>query len=57
MSSKEVYDQKTFAEAAEPLIKWLNDNACPHASVIVTPKTAELVTGEIVHVTEKFLKD
>ncbi len=55
--TQKTYDQKTFAEAAEPLIKWLNDNACPHASVIVTTTSAELVTSEIVHTTTQFVKD
>lgn len=41
------YDQASFEAAAKPLIQWLNENANPHASVIVDCTSAELLTGEI----------
>ncbi|WP_275216475.1 hypothetical protein [Citrobacter freundii] len=41
----------------KPVIKWLNDNANPHASIIVDCTSAELLTGEIGVHTEEFLKD
>ncbi|EHU00443.1 hypothetical protein CKS_2369 [Pantoea stewartii subsp. stewartii DC283] len=47
----------SFAEASEPLIKWLAENVHPHHSVIVTATHAELLQGEKVHRTEKFLRD
>lgn len=37
--------QKSFEEAARPLIKWLNENVHPHHTVIVTPTDAELLEG------------
>ncbi|EAZ4787021.1 hypothetical protein CBK78_14150 [Salmonella enterica] len=46
-----------FQEAAKPLIKWLNENANPHSQVVVTSTGAELLVGERVYNTEKFLKD
>ena len=46
-----------FAALVNPVIKWLNDNHNPHAIVIITPTTAELVYGEMTHVTEEFVKD
>ncbi|MEA5195403.1 hypothetical protein [Enterobacter roggenkampii] len=51
------YNYDTFKAAAKPLIKWLNDNANPHASVIVDCTSAELLTGEIAVNTKEFLKD
>ncbi|RDT35873.1 hypothetical protein DXF89_21630 [Enterobacter roggenkampii] len=51
------YNYGTFKEASKPLIKWLNENANPHASVIVDCTGAELLTGEISFNTKDFLKD
>lgn len=51
------YDQASFEAAAKPLIQWLNENANPHASVIVDCTSAELLTGEIAVNTKEFLKD
>lgn len=51
------YNYDTFKEAAKPLIKWLNENANPHASVIVDCTGAELLTGEIAFNTKELLKD
>lgn len=54
-----VYEDEldTFAQASEPLIKWLTENAHPHHHVIVTSTDAALLLGERVHRTEKYLKD
>ena len=54
-----VYEQEadSFAEAAEPLIKWMAENVHPHHSAIVTSTGAELLMSERVHNTEKYLKD
>lgn len=54
-----VYEQDadTFAEAAEPLIKWMAGNVHPHHSAIVTSTGAELLMSERVHNTDKYLKD
>lgn len=51
------YNYDTFKAAAKPLIQWLNENANPHASVIVDCTSAELLTGEIAVYTKEFLKD
>lgn len=46
-----------FEKLAKPLIKFINDNYNPHVSIIVTPTSAELVSGEISVYTEEFIKD
>lgn len=51
------YDHTSFEEAAKPLIKWLNENANPHASVIVDVTNATLFTSEIGVHAEEFIKD
>jgi len=40
-----------------PLIKWLNDNMHPHATVIVDSMRAELVEVVCAFVTEEYLVD
>lgn len=57
VSVKTSYNQETFEEVAKPLIQWLNENANPHASVIVDCTSAVLFTGEIAVNTKEFLKD
>ncbi|WP_318371996.1 hypothetical protein [Enterobacter sp.] len=47
----------SFEDVVKPVIKWLNENSNPHASVIIDSTSAELVTGEIGIHTEEFLKD
>jgi hypothetical protein len=49
--------QASFAAVTEPLIKWFNENAHPHATVLVTPTSAELLEGVATHRTEQFVKD
>lgn len=56
-AAKGRYNYDTFKAAAKPLIQWLNENANPHASVIVDCTSAELLTGEIAFNTKEFLKD
>lgn len=54
-----VYEREvdSFAEAAEPLIKWMAENVHPHHSAIVASTGAELLMSERVHNTDKYLKD
>ena len=47
----------TFAEACEPLIKWVAENCNPHQQVLVDSTTAELLTGVKTHVNKTFVKD
>ncbi|EPB2217851.1 hypothetical protein ACRC5O_001102 [Klebsiella pneumoniae] len=47
----------SFEDIVKPVIKWLNENANPHASVIVGCTSAQLLTGEIGIHTEEFIKD
>lgn len=47
----------SFEDVVKPVIKWLNENANPHASVIVDVTNATLFTGEIGVYTEEFIKD
>ena len=51
------YDKETFEAAARPLIQWLNENTNPHAQVIVTVDSAELLTAEIIVKTQDYIKD
>ena len=46
-----------FTAMAKEMVKWLNDNANPHASIIITPTSAELVSAEVGFTTEEFLND
>lgn len=63
MDTEQHLKAKEFEEAARPLIKWLCDNCNPHAKVIVTPVSAELLhgvraTGEILdYIKDYFLND
>ena len=36
---------KSFEDAAEPLIKWLNENKNPHTYVMISNYGAEMVEG------------
>lgn len=38
-------EMQDFATKVRPVIQWLNDHMHPHAKVIVTPTSAELVEG------------
>ncbi|EOC1307548.1 hypothetical protein ACMS1L_002394 [Cronobacter turicensis] len=49
--------QKSFEEAAAPLIKWLAENANPHSSVIVTSESAELLSGVMAVKTNEHSKE
>ncbi len=55
MSNEE--KQRSFEDAAKPLIKWLAENVHPHHSVIVTSTHAELLEGQMVCKTDEFLRD
>ena len=48
---------ESFERAVEPAMKWLAENRDPHAKIIVDSGSAELVSGEIAHQTDKFIKD
>ena len=49
--------RKEFTDMATQMIKWLNNNANPHASIIITPTSAELLSADIGFTTEEFLND
>ena len=34
-------------EVVSPLIKYLNDNYCPHVTAIVTPTSVEILEGSM----------
>lgn len=56
--SEHVNDRnKSFDDAVKPVIKWLNDNANPHATIIVEYDNAVLYTGELTYSTNEFIKD
>ncbi|HBW8709210.1 TPA: hypothetical protein MFM99_002347 [Klebsiella pneumoniae] len=47
----------SFEDVVKPVIKWLNENANPHTSVIIDATSAHLLTGEISIHMEEFIKD
>ena len=49
--------RKEFCALAEPLIKFLCEEWHPHVTVVVTPTSAELLSGEMGFTTEAFLVD
>lgn len=57
LTAKGYTANQRFVKAAEPLMKYLAENHNPHASIIITSTTAELVIGEMIHTTDEFLKD
>ncbi len=52
---KEKIDE--FEVLARPLIKFINDNHHPHTSIIITPTSAEVVSGEYAIHTQDYIKD
>jgi len=48
---------KSLEEVARPLIKWINDNANPHAIIVIDGSSAVLYSGEKSVLTEEFIKD
>ena len=46
-----------FEALAKPMIKFLNDNFCPHCHIYIDPTTAELSEGDMAFYTEEFLND
>ena len=42
-----IADPKKFREAAEPLLKYLNENHNPHVTAIVTSTSIELLAGVV----------
>lgn len=55
MDTKE--DLETFEKIVEPVIKYLNTLGCPHYKVIIDIDSAELLVGDMCHVTDKYVKD
>ena len=49
--------RKSFKVAVEPVIKWLCDNAHPHAKIIIDCTSAEFVEGLMCVVTDKHVRD
>lgn len=49
--------RKSFLQAVEPLIKWMNENCHPHHECIVNTCGAELLESQMCVNTEKYLKD
>lgn len=57
MTTRNTNERAEFELLAKPLIKWLNENKNPHAAIIITPTSAEVLTGEIGLETNEFLVD
>ena len=47
----------TFEDAVRPLIKWLSENANPHAVIVVEVDNAVLYAGVQSVATEEFIPD
>lgn len=47
----------TFEDAVKPLIKWLSENANPHAVIVVEVDSAVLYAGVQSVATEEFIPD
>lgn len=41
-------NRESFIAASKPLIKWLNKNSNPHATVLVTQTWSELLLGDMI---------
>ncbi|UGC97780.1 hypothetical protein PQD17_gp67 [Pantoea phage PdC23] len=54
MSTEET---NTFMQLCKPLIKWINDNANPHAIIVIDGTSAVLYSGEKSVLTDEFIKD
>ena len=46
-----------FEMLAKPLIQFINDNCNPHAKIIITTDSAEILYGEAAFYTKEFIKD
>ena len=59
MSIPEIEKQKMaeFKEVSKPLIKWLNDNFCPHVVAIVETDCVRLYDGMMSIKNDEFIKD
>lgn len=55
--AKSRYDYNSFKSASKPLVKWLNENANPHATVIVEVDGATLYSAESHAPVREFMKD
>ena len=49
--------REEFRKAAEPLVRWLNNNCNPHAKAVVTTGCAELLEGIMSVPIEEFITD
>lgn len=49
--------RQEFEALAKPLIKFLNDYYHPHVAIIITPDSAEILSGEMSVVTNEYIKD
>ncbi|HFV9333204.1 TPA: hypothetical protein ACIAJC_003954 [Citrobacter freundii] len=54
---KDMEKEESFENAVKPLIKWLSENANPHAVIVVEVGGAVLYSGEQSVVTDEFIKD
>lgn len=46
-----------FKQVTDPVIKYLNEHHNPHCTIIITPTSAEVMSGEIAFKTEEHLID
>lgn len=56
-AEKEKKSSSSFEHAAKQLMAWINDNANPHAVIIIDATSAVLYSGEKSITTEEFIKE
>lgn len=49
--------RKQFEELCKPVMKFLGENYNPHTKIIIDVENAEMVSGEMLFMTDKFIPD
>jgi hypothetical protein len=55
--NNKIKKREEFIKLAKPLIKFLNENYNPHASIYISCDNAEILCGEMVFHTEEYVPD
>ena len=46
-----------FVDLVKPLIKYLNDNQHPHATIFITTDSAQIFEGKMCYFDDKYIRD
>ena len=55
--AREENSRSKFEKHARKLMKFLNDEYHPHAKIIITPTTVEVLEGSVGFGTDEFVRD